>query len=396
MEVQPAAKSPAHSGSVSASSTSSYEHDDLLTNPYELRHGRRYLRDMPYPLPCDLPEMHRQSLRTLLCMSVFNGAACAPLLRQKPPMKVLELGCGGAYWTASCYDHFKSMGRSNISFTGLDMAPIAPDLRRHGIDWRFVQHDLRRIPWPFQNGEFDFVMIKDMALVVPLGVPWQRFLEEATRIMKKGGTLELWDSDHVLRRLLPHQPLCSEPESRAEKAARKTCTFVIGAGVPFAAAQNKYIEQCNAWIAAALGKRHLQATPCARVVETLHQWPVALESIDCCRIAVPLKILPWEPDRRKHSRSGTSAKAHNAGKARAKPTASMLTPDQAALRQVALMIVVQKCESLEPVLREVSGKSAEEWATWWTTKMADLLKSDEIGTGECLELGAWWATKKST
>jgi hypothetical protein len=26
----------------------------------------------------------------------------------------------------------------------LDIAPIAGDLQRQGIDWRFVQHDLRK------------------------------------------------------------------------------------------------------------------------------------------------------------------------------------------------------------------------------------------------------------
>ena len=51
---------------------------DLLRDPYELRHGRRYLRDLAYPLPVDLPEIQRQNLRTLLGCAVFGRAVCAP------------------------------------------------------------------------------------------------------------------------------------------------------------------------------------------------------------------------------------------------------------------------------------------------------------------------------
>jgi hypothetical protein len=43
--------------------TSEYQRS-LLKNPHELRHGSRFLRDLPYPLPADLPEIHRQNLRT--------------------------------------------------------------------------------------------------------------------------------------------------------------------------------------------------------------------------------------------------------------------------------------------------------------------------------------------
>ena len=42
-----------------------------------------------------------------------------------------------------------------------------------------------------------------------------------------------------------------------------------------------------------------------------------------------------------------------------------LTDEQAALRYTALLVVIQMIESLEPLLKEVSGKNQEEWQRWW-------------------------------
>ena len=71
-----------------------------------------------------------------------------------------------------------------------------------------------------------------------------------------------------------------------------------------------------------------------------------------------------------------------------------MSPDQMALRQTALLSVVQMIESLEPLLKEVSGKNSEEWGHWWASMMADLMDPTRGAiSGECLEMGAWWATK---
>jgi hypothetical protein len=72
-----------------------------------------------------------------------------------------------------------------------------------------------------------------------------------------------------------------------------------------------------------------------------------------------------------------------------------LTPDQAALRQTALLTILQMIESLEPLLKEASGKNSEEWSHWWAAMMAELLDpaSKNALAGECLEIGAWWASK---
>jgi hypothetical protein len=64
------------------------------------------------------------------------------------------------------------------------------------------------------------------------------------------------------------------------------------------------------------------------------------------------------------------------------------------LRRTALLTVVQQIQALEPVLREVSGKSQDEWDTWLGKMMNDLVRENGTSWGECLEVGAWWAKKR--
>lgn len=362
---------------------------DLTRDPYDLRHGRRYLRDLAYPLPVDLPEIQRQNLRTLLGCTVFGRAVCAPNVTKEVPQKVLEVGCGGAYWSARCHEYFTSLGHRNVSFTGLDVAPLAPDLKKQGVNWTFVQHDMRRNPWPFEDEEFDFIMLKDLSLVVPLGGASQRFLDECIRLLRVGGTLEIWESDHVLRSLLPHPPPPPNIKQRADhEMAIQTGTFLIGPGTPFAPAQNKYITHANTWIGEALDRRKLPPMPCARVANILFQEPESLSEVGIRRVAIPLGSLRWERDASKQNESSPD------GVGKGKNRERNLSPDQVALRQTALLSVVQMIESLEPLLKEVSGKNSEEWGGWWTSMMADLMDpSRGAVSGECLEIGAWWATK---
>ena len=383
---------PATSSS-SSSSQSDHSHQSLLNNPFELRHGRRYLRDLPYPLPVDLPEVQRQNLRTLLGCRVFGRTVCSPNIKKEVPQRVLETGCGSGFWSAMCHDYFASLGHKNVSFTGLDVAPLAPDLKKQGVNWTFVQHDVRRVPLPFEDGSFDLVMLKDLSLVLPLGVASQKFLDESIRILRVGGTLEIWESDHVLRSLLPHPPPPSK-QPLDQDIATRTATFLISPGMPFAPAQNKYVRHANTWIQEALDRKKLPSTPCARIAPILYQEPDSLGNIGARRVAIPLGELRWERDGSIHGRHPSNAHDSVILKGKAKVVSSGLTAEQAALRQTSLLTVLQQIESLEPLLKEVSGKNSEEWSHWWASMMADLLDPSKGAlTGECLEMGAWWAMK---
>ncbi len=365
-------------------------------SPLYVRQDRRYLRDLPYPLSCDLAELQRQNLRTLLTTTLFGGPVCSPAVRQNPPKAVLEVACGTGFWSSLCHDYFAAQGHSNVSFTGLDILPFAPDLHAQGVNWRFVQHDLRRPTLPFEDEKFDVVVLKDMSLVVPLGAPSQHIMDETIRVLKRGGTLEICDSDHLIRSILPHPtpPLSKRPED--QQRATATGSFLISPTTPFSPPQNKYFEDANTWIQEVLDRRKLPPTPCSRVAQVLLQEPDALAEIDYRRIAIPLGEMRWEYDGgqiggRRGSDAAKLAKA--ASKRAGKGEAVTLTEEQAGLRYAALLTVVQMIESMEPLLKEVSGMSQEEWHRWWAGMMTDLLEQNGASSGECLELGTWWARK---
>ena len=245
---------------------------------------------------------------------------------------------------------------------------------------------------PFDDEQFDLIMLKDLSMCLPLGVPFQQFLDECIRLLREGGTLEIWESDHVLRSLLPHPPPPSSKQAKDQEIAVKTGTFLIGPGTPFAPAQNKYLNHANSWIQEALGRRKLPPIPCARIAQLLYQETDTLSDVGIRRIAIPLGELRWERDSHKHGRSQSAAEA----KGKARVGEKSLTADQIALRQTALLIVVQMVESLEPLLMDVAGKNTEEWSHWWASMMADLMDPNKgAASGECLEVGAWWAVKKT-
>lgn len=355
------------------------EHN-LKRRPFQLRHGRRYTRNESYPLPCDLQELHRQNLRTMLACTVFGRAICAPLLA--PPTRVLEIGCGAAYWTLRCHQMFSSMGHTDIMYTGLDIAPLAPDLRRQGLNWTFVQHDMVN-RWPFETGTFDYIMWKEMSLAFPLGQDHQRAMDECIRVLRVGGTLEIWETDYTIRSILPHLPWKREA-AWEQHVAEDTATFPMSSATPFSPTQNRFLKSANAWLDKALSNKEFGATPCAEMATMLLQEP-ELEDSDFRRIAIPLSELDWEQDADDRGR-----RARSRGRAKI----ARLNHDQLAIRETALLTIVQMIESLEPILKEASGKTAEEWSYWWGSMMGSLLTPGKRPlNGECLEIGAWWATK---
>jgi SAM-dependent methyltransferase len=305
---------------------------------------------------------------------------------------VLEIACGSGYWSSLCHEYLSGLGYENVSFTGLDIVPLAGDLGRQGIDWRFIQHDLRKVPLPFDDGEFDIVVMKDLSMVVPIGSPSQRILDESTRILKSGGTLEVWETDHIIRSILPHPPPPPGKNPHEYACAVSTRTFLISPITPFTEAHNKYLSDSNVWIQEALDRRKLAPSPCAPISQMLVQETDTLCNVENRRIAIPLGELRWEretaanPKRRgseiaKGKKSSTSLES------------SSLNEDQAALRYTALLVVIQMIESLEPLLKEVSGKNQEEWQRWWGSMMTNLLEQKGASSGECLELGVWWCRK---
>ncbi|KAF6826499.1 methyltransferase domain-containing protein [Colletotrichum plurivorum] len=367
--------------------------------PYVLRNGRTYLSDptLAYPLPVDLSEMHRQSLRTLMLIQVFG----APLLSfdntGKPPGRILEVGCGSGFWSQMCHRHFTDLGHTDIQFTGMDMGPMALNAGNadRAMKWRFVQHDMRNTPWPFADGEFDLIMAKDLGLAVTTPHCLQTVMEEYLRILRPGGTVEFWEGDHQIRMLRPHAaPLAEENEEGAAAVARGA--YPLSSKTPLSAPLNNYLVEYNSWVYKALEARNLSPVPCTLIGPALIQECEVLKDWHSRRMAIPLSEVRWEREGVGGVVTKDGKSYIETGKGKAKPEAQRktLTPAQAALRRTALTTAVQQIQSLEPILRETSGKSQDEWDGWLGKMMSDLTRENGTSWGECLEVGAWWATKR--
>ncbi|KAL7624959.1 hypothetical protein AAE478_004173 [Parahypoxylon ruwenzoriense] len=408
-------------GSIATSSAStSTKLSSQWTKPFVVRNGRTYIHEptLLYPLPVDLAELHRQSLRTLMLFQLFGGPTTAPEFSNKPPSRVLEVGCGSAFWSMMCHRYFAQHGHSSISFTGLDIVPLVgtgldqtwkPD---KDMRWRFVQHDMRRTPWPLADNEFDLIMVKDMSLANLMRDP-QQFFEEYLRILKPGGVLEFWESDYTIRMLRPNvlkapavsrvdSDSDSDSSSEEDDDAERLGAYVMTNNTPLSAPLNPFLVEYNGWATKGLDARGLSAVPCTLIGPYLLQEAETLMDVRSKRLAVPLSEIRWEREGVGGvvTKDGKSYIDSMKGKGKVPETkgeklrGKALTAGQAALRRTALETVVGMILCLEPILKEVSGKSQDEWDGWCGKMMNDLLREGGTSWGECLEVGAWCARKK--
>ncbi|GJC89507.1 hypothetical protein ColLi_12345 [Colletotrichum liriopes] len=356
-----------------------------------MQNGRQYLSDasLPYPLPVDIIELHRQSLRTLLLTEVFGSPICSNALANQASGHVLDVACGSGFWSQMCHRHFAQSGHKDIHFTGMDIDPVgidAGDVDRD-MKWKFVQHDLRNIPWPFADGSFDLVMVKDLSLAVTSTHSLQTAVEECHRILRPGGTLEFWDSDHEIRMLRPQAVFQTVNTEDAANIA-SLGAYPISTRTSLSASRNEFIVDYNTWVRRALKARNLSSVPCTLIESMLIQESESLTDVHSRRLAIPLSETTWERERL----------SINAGKCvsrvKTDEQKKTLTEAQAALRYTAMMTVVQQIQNLEPILREFSGKSQNEWDGWMDKITCNLMTGNETSWGECLEVGAWWARKK--
>lgn len=306
-----------------------------------------------------------------------------------------------------CHRYFKARGHGNIAFTGIDIAPLAPgsanipaDAVRPDRDmkWKFISHDLRHYPWPLSSEEYDLIMVKDMSLAIT-NSQQQAFIDEHLRLLRPGGTLEIWESDHTVRMLRPHVPSSSTSGDSADEQeiASSLGAYVMTANTPLSAPLNTFLVEYNHWLSRALESREISAVPCTTIGPTLLQESEALADVRSRRLAIPLSEVRWEREGvggvvTKDGKSYVESKGKTPHQKVEKKT---LSTAQAALRNTALLTVVQQIQALEPLLRDVSGKSQDEWDMWQGKMTSELLSEGGTSWGECLEVGAWWAKKRA-
>lgn len=342
-----------------------------------MKEGRPYLngKDTPfiYPLPVDLTETNRHIMLAYLTSAVYETPVLSPELLQNPPRRVLEVGCDSGFWSAVCHQYFQSKGYQ-VSFVGIDIKPpragTSECYEGMGMDWEYIQHDLREPEWPIADGSVDLVMARNLSLVFN-GSCYSRASSEYVRVLRPGGTLEVWEHDFAIRSLKP-QVQAEDNEDLAHLGV-----YPVGTTNSLGPALNPYVLEYNAWLNAALGDLGLTPMPSALNVSLLAGCLVegadALEGMVSKRLAVPLMALRWES---------------MGGKRR------VLTNAQAAIRQSALDSFNGMVEAFEPLLRRVNRKNDDEWQDWLERAKKSWMLGTGLSLGECLEFGALSLKKK--
>ncbi|KAH9846682.1 hypothetical protein C2E23DRAFT_851900 [Lenzites betulinus] len=124
-----------------------------------------------------------------------QGVTIYPI--EKPPRKVLDLGCGTGAWVLEAAKYWPE-----CHVVGLDIRPVQPDLTMVdlGIECRELSERVTWVhgdfldPLPFEANQFDLVRICCIGLSVPED-SWQDLVEECARILRPGGHIEVVEED---------------------------------------------------------------------------------------------------------------------------------------------------------------------------------------------------------
>lgn len=163
-----------------------------------MKNGRKYFLDdksySPYPLPCDVKELSRQTLWHELSRELWGGYSTINWDTEKLPDRVLDLGCGTGIWSAAMNEDFIKRGKKGTEFVGMDlMEGNQMDMR--DVNWKFVKHNFLETPFPFEAETFDFVFMRDIMLGYPSKDMYSKIISEVLRIIKPGGLFEIQCSE---------------------------------------------------------------------------------------------------------------------------------------------------------------------------------------------------------
>ncbi|KAL2126802.1 hypothetical protein VTI74DRAFT_214 [Chaetomium olivicolor] len=142
----------------------------------------------PYFLPNDEPENERLDLQhNLFMITQDNNLFTCPHVREKPPKRVLDAGCGTGIWALDFGD-----GYPESWVVGIDISAIQPNMVSPNVE--FVIDDLEA-DWTFVQ-PFDFIYARFLTGSIK---DWPRFFAQSFRHLNPGGWIEAVDIMNPLR-----------------------------------------------------------------------------------------------------------------------------------------------------------------------------------------------------
>lgn len=343
----------------------------------EIRAGRAYLdpsaSSAAYPLPLDLAETHRNIMFAQLTELIFRTPVLSPDLLENPPLRVLDLCCDTGWWSANFHQRLEGRGHPRVEFVGLDIKAPSVDLDEYyeelGMNWQYVQHDVNDTPFPFEDGSFDLIMVRNITLAIdPPKTP--HVVGEYARLLKKGGTLELWEHDVTIRTMLP------SIQNRNSQGLDELGLYPWSSPTDFSAPTNPFAVELVGWM---LAVQSLAMQPCSHL-QTFFEgnFLEGCEFFDIThakRLAVPLYpgAMDWETT--------------EDGEPRA------LSEEQTVIRSMMLDSFVNMVDAMAPAIMDISGKRHSDWDEWFSQAKRNWLQEGGLRSGECLELGTWSMTK---
>ncbi|KAM0284399.1 hypothetical protein ACHAQH_001975 [Verticillium albo-atrum] len=159
-------------------STRSITEQDL---DYRWEHGRRFCGPH-YHMPNDEYEQCRLSLIHRIYFDIFDGELSTVTLHD--PERILDIGTGIGEWAIGVSDAFP-----DCEVIGTDISAIQPTSVPANC---FFEIDDAELEWTRESDSFDLVHFRDM-----LGAfeDWDFIYQEAFRVIKPGGWIELMDFD---------------------------------------------------------------------------------------------------------------------------------------------------------------------------------------------------------
>jgi ubiquinone/menaquinone biosynthesis C-methylase UbiE len=151
--------------------------------------GRRVLTNTPYVLPKDKAEGDRLDLQHYLIRHVAQGNYRAPM---RQPRAILDVGTGTGIWAREMAQQFP---RARVVGFDIDRTPLERSIEVLGPGGQFPSNFSFQLadalqPFPFANGEFDFVHARFISPFVPIPA-WPQVVEQMMRVLEHGGAIEI-------------------------------------------------------------------------------------------------------------------------------------------------------------------------------------------------------------